>query len=245
MANQLLAARSASHVSKNWPENFFDLIQRMIEKHGIAEEDIYNFNETGFQMGVISTSEVITGSERRHQPKAVQPGNREWVTVIQGVNAQGWAIPSFIIFAGKHHLSAWYQDDAIPLDWPISLSENGWTTNKLGVKWLQHFDKHTKDRTVGVRRLLVIDGHESHDSLEFQQLCKEKNIITLCMPSHSSHLLQPLDVGCFRPLKQAYRRQIEDLMRNYIGHITKLEFLPAFSVAYQSSMTESNIRAGF
>ncbi|KAF2192836.1 CENP-B protein, partial [Zopfia rhizophila CBS 207.26] len=62
---------------------------------------------------------------------------------------------------------------------------------------------HTKDRTVGVRRLLVINGHESHNSLEFQQLCKEKNIITLYMPSHSSHLLQPLNVGCFGPLKQA------------------------------------------
>jgi hypothetical protein len=36
-------------------------------------------------MGVISTAKVVTGSERRSRPKAVQPGNREWVTVIQGV----------------------------------------------------------------------------------------------------------------------------------------------------------------
>jgi DDE superfamily endonuclease len=48
------------------------------------------------------------------------------------------------------------------------------------------------------------------------------------MPSHSSHLLQPLDVGCFTPLKQAYGRQIEDLIRNHINYVTNLEFLPAF-----------------
>ena len=85
---------------------------------------------------------------------------------------------------------------------------------------------------VGVRRLLILDGHESHHSLGFQELCKENNIYTLCMPPHSSHLLQPLDVGCFSPLKRAYSREIEALIRHHINHITKLEFLPAFKAAF-------------
>ena len=84
----------------------------------------------------------MTASERRGRPKAVQPGNREWVTVIQGINAAGWAIPPFIIFAGKHHLSAWYEED-IPRNWAITVSDNGWTTNEIGVEWLKHFIKHT------------------------------------------------------------------------------------------------------
>jgi hypothetical protein len=41
-------------------------------KYGIQDEDIFNFDETGFQMGMILTGIVITGSERRNQPKAVQ-----------------------------------------------------------------------------------------------------------------------------------------------------------------------------
>ena len=65
------------------------------------------------------------------------------------------------------------------------------------------------------------------------------------MPPHSSHILQPLDVGCFGPLKLAYGRQIEDLMRSSITHITKTDFLPAFYIAFQSAMTENNIKAGF
>ena len=56
--------------------------------------------------------------------------------------------------------------------------------------------------------LLIIDGHESHKSLAFQDLCEENKIITLCMPPHSSHILQPLDVGCFAPLKRAYSKEI-------------------------------------
>ncbi|OCK92739.1 CENP-B protein [Cenococcum geophilum 1.58] len=52
------------------------------------------------------------------------------------------------------------------------------------------------------------------------------------MPPHSSHLLQPLDVGCFSPLKRVYRNQIGSLIRNHINHIIKLKFLPAFRAAY-------------
>ena len=81
--------------------------------------------------------------------------------------------------------------------------------------------------------------------MEFHDFCKKKNIITLYIPSHLSYLLQPLDVGCFAPLKVAYGRQIENLMRNHINHITKLEFLPAFKSAFDATFTKSNIQASF
>jgi hypothetical protein len=74
-------------------------------KYGIANNNTYNFDETGFQMGVVSAGVVVTTSERREWPKAVQPGNREWATVIAAINALGWAIPPFIIVAGMYHVS--------------------------------------------------------------------------------------------------------------------------------------------
>jgi hypothetical protein len=224
---------------------WFERVARVRAEQGICEEDIYNFDEAGFLMGKITPRLVVTSSERRGQAKAIQPGNREWVTIIQGINATRWAIPPFVIFAGKHHLSAWYESDDIPGDWAIAVSENGWTNNDLGVAWLKHFIKHTTDRRVGARQLLILDGHGSHISNEFQDLCKENNIYALCMPAHSSHLLQPLDVGCFSPLKRAYGDQINSLIRNHICHITKLEFLPAFRAAYDQAITEKNICSSF
>ena len=65
------------------------------------------------------------------------------------------------------------------------------------------------------------------------------------MPPHSSHLLQPLDVGCFGLLKQAYGRQIESLMCAYINHISKVDFLYAFCEAFFASMIEKNIQGSF
>jgi hypothetical protein len=43
-----------------------------------------------------------------------------------------------------------------------------------------------------------------------------KNIITICMLPHSSHLLQSLDVRCFAQLKNAYGRQLKDCMHNFV-----------------------------
>jgi hypothetical protein len=63
-------------------------VENTIAKYGIRSDDIYNFDETGFMMGMISTRKVATRAQRRGKPKSVQPGNREWVTVIEGINHQ-------------------------------------------------------------------------------------------------------------------------------------------------------------
>lgn len=146
---------------------WFNLVRNTRAKYGIQDDDIYNFDESGFLMGIISSTMVVTSSEARNPPKGLQPGNREWITVIQGVGAFGQRIPPFVIFAGKFHLAAWYEDETIPSDWTIAVSTNGWTTNELGFSWIQHFNKHTKERTVGAYRLLILDGHESHQSVQF------------------------------------------------------------------------------
>jgi len=55
---------------------WFLLIQNTIAKYRIIDEDIYNFDETGFQIGVIATTKVVTAAEKA-RTDAIQPGNRE------------------------------------------------------------------------------------------------------------------------------------------------------------------------
>ncbi|KFY92311.1 hypothetical protein V500_04219 [Pseudogymnoascus sp. VKM F-4518 (FW-2643)] len=61
---------------------WFRLVRNMIAKYGIQEADIYNFDETGFLMGMLSSAKVVTSSERRSRPRTKQPGNREFVTPL-------------------------------------------------------------------------------------------------------------------------------------------------------------------
>jgi hypothetical protein len=133
-------------------------------------------------MGMIEPGTVVTGAHRQGRPKQMQSGNREWITVIEGINAEGQSIPPFIIGAGQYDFANWYQECDLPGDWVITLSENGWTNNQLGLDWLKHFDRSTAKRTKSRYRLLILDGHESHRSVEFEEYCKENKVITLCMP---------------------------------------------------------------
>ncbi|RYO48049.1 hypothetical protein AA0116_g12935 [Alternaria tenuissima] len=93
MADELLAARGTGQ---------FKFVEETKAKYGICDEDVYNFDEAGFMMGKITTQIVVTASERRVRPKATQPGNREWVTWVAAINAAGWAVPPFLIFAGQY-----------------------------------------------------------------------------------------------------------------------------------------------
>jgi hypothetical protein len=150
-----------------------------------------------------------------------------------------------VIVKGKYHLANWTTEGGFPPDWVIKTTPNGWTDNETGLDWIKHFDKHTKSRTKGIYRLLILDGHESHISAEFEAYCKDNSIITLSMPPHSSHLLQPLDVALYSPLKRAYSKEIELFIKASINHITKVEFFQAFKAAHYAIFTENNIKAGF
>ena len=134
--------------------SWFEQLQKVKNQWGIQDEDIYNFDETGFAMGLIATTKVVARAEMPGRPYLVQPGNREWVTTIECINTRGWSIPSTIIFKGKVHIEGWFDEAAIPSDWRIELSTNGWTTDAISLRWLQKvFIPATNGRTRGGYRL--------------------------------------------------------------------------------------------
>src|ERR1700722_5588139 len=150
-----------------------------------------------------------------------------------------------VIFEGKVHISTWYTD-ALPLDWIIGVSENGWTDDSLGLTWLTDvFQKHTVYRTKGVYRLFILDGYGSHSTPDFDLFCSEHSIITLCMPLHLSHLLQLLDVSCFSVVKRLYSQQIEGYMRVGLNHIDKPDFLTAYIPTRKEAMAIDIVRSRF
>jgi hypothetical protein len=168
---------------------WFKLVADTKAKYSVHDDDMHNFDKTGFQMGVIGSMKVVTGSERRTRPNLVQPGDREWVTVIQSICATGYTTPSFIIYKGHVHISVWYEEADILHDWKLSVSENSWTNNVLGLEWLKYFDMHTKACQVGRYRLLILDSHESHLNQGFKDYCLENKILMLYIPPHSLHIL--------------------------------------------------------
>src|SRR5262249_35440647 len=130
-------------------------------------------------------------------------------------------------------------------DWPIQTSTNGWTNDAIGFSWLEHFDMHTARCQIGSKRLLILDGHGSHTTAKFITHCRNQGIIPLCMPAHSSHLLQPLDLTVHGPLKKAYAALLDRRSRNTCSQVSKPEFINLFVQAEQLALTAKNIKSGF
>ena len=95
-------------------------------------------------------------------------------------------------------------------------------------------------------RLLILDGHGSHETTEFMYKCLENNIYLIFLPPHSSHVLQPLDLSIFSPLKASYRKEL-NLLGSLIDSapIGKRNFLLCYYKAREASITAGNILAGW
>ena len=113
--------------------------------------------------------------------------------------------------------------------------------------WIEHFEARTRSnlRSPEEYRLLICDGHDSHISAGMVNFCIQKRIDVLLLPPHSSHLLQPLDVAIFAPLKRAISLQISRLLRSGITRIQKAEWLERYIEAREQGITTANILAGW
>jgi hypothetical protein len=68
----------------------------------------------------------------------------------------------------------------VGLNWQIEVSNNGWTTDEIGLRRIQNlFIPSTNSRVRGRYRLLILDGHGSHLTPQFDRICAENDIIPL------------------------------------------------------------------
>ena len=91
--------------------------------------------------------------------------------------------------------------------------------------------------------MLLIDGHASHITTQVIDYCISQKIILLCLPAHTTHLLQPLDVGVFAPLATAYKAHVQRVTRLGASYsIDKTDFLKLYQLARHEAITPLNIR---
>jgi hypothetical protein len=123
-------------------------------------------------------------------------------------------------------------------------------TGQLFKAWIGHFVKNVRDCGLGIFshycHLFILDGHGSHVTTDVVKTAQGVGLDMLILPSHTSHTIQPLDVSCFTPFKQAFHllRDVWTLRNKSKG--TSKEVLASWvSAALQKSLTEKNIKSGF
>ena len=120
----------------------------------------------------------------------------------------------------------------------VATSENGWTDDKIRFEWFKQIfvPQATEQKQIEAEKeklavaealdlenwgeeleeplqiMLIYDGHGSHMTLEWINLSKDNNIILFCLPPHTTHCLQLLDVSCFGPLQIAWFNWCDEIL---------------------------------
>jgi len=90
--------------------------------------------------------------------------------------------------------------------------------------------------------MLIVDGHASHVTTKAIKFCLAHKIVLLCLPPHTTHILQLLDVGIFAALAALYKKGVRERSRFLIDYsIDKVDFLEIYKVARARAITELNI----
>lgn len=93
--------------------------------------------------------------------------------------------------------------------------------------------------------ILFIDGHTSHINLPVSEFCRNHNIILYCFPAHASHILQPLDVTVFGPLKKMWNDAIDEFQAKYKTSVTKHSFFQVFDQPWKKATEKKHSVSGF
>jgi len=203
-------------------------------------------DETGIIEGH-GLNEYVVGSAETRTVQGKQPGSRGWTTILKCISAIGALTDPAVVYKGKSVQQQWFPSQLDLFDnWHFTATENGWTTDATALEWLEKvFIPQTQPRDHSAR-LLILDGHGSHETTEFLWKCLEYNIYLLFLPAHTSHVLQPLDLTVFPSLKRACRKELQKLSSLIDSTpIGKRNFLICYQKARQGSITPSNIKSGW
>ena len=224
---------------------FFDEFERLRDQYKINLEDIWNMDETGFQMGQTHATCVVF-DPAVGRPTVPGTGNTKWVSIIECISHERVLKP-YMIFDGKfpeEHMFPSIQELQELPDCTWAFSPKGWTDSELAKDWLrQVFIPKTLKQ--GRHSILILDNQDSHITGEFQYLCFENNIHTLFLPAHASHKLQPLNVGPFSPLSKKYSHLLSAYTPTGLATLNRASFTQIYIQARTESFTERNIRAGW
>ena len=202
---------------------------------------IYNCDETGISI-VHKPGKVVAEMGRRNVYALTSAERGKTHTVLACVSASGHVLPPMIIYPRKRCVPDAMKEGAVP-DTLFMSSETGWINSELYLQWFQFFLDHIPP----VRPVLLLeDGHASHTSIEVLELARANGVHILCFPAHSTHVLQPLDVGVFKSFKTHFSKACTRYMSEHPGRVVTADKLASLvAEAWPSSFTNVNIMSGF
>ena len=133
-------------------------------------------------------------------------------TVLMCASADRTSLGPLVVYKGKNIYNTWTENG--PQNAFYACTESGWMEHTVFKKWFTTvFIKHINENNIQRPAVLMYDGHGSHLTYQTVISAMENHVIIIALPPHTTHALQPLDVGLFKPLKTQWRKILLQFFR--------------------------------
>jgi hypothetical protein len=229
--------------SKEVVDDFFAKLGAVYGRLNLISKpmNIFNVDETG--IGIVHKVGKVVAEVGRHKVHSLTSAEKGRThTVVTCVSASGNSLPPLMIYPRKRRLPEKARVGAVA-GTVFMVSDNGWINREIYLEWFKLFlQSIPSSRPV----LLLQDGHYSHISVELIELAKANDIHLMCLPAHTSHILQPLDVGVFKSFKSFFSKSCHEYMMTNPGRVITTDVLASLvGKAWPQSLTPLNILSGF
>jgi len=244
IAKSLSAARAIA-ANPQQVRAWFKVYENLRNKLHITDpRNIWNFDETGVQD--IPKDQLVWAENGKTCYHIVSGEKGETSTIVGWCNAAGEVIPPLIIHKGQR----------VPLHWEAEkpggcycrATETGYINKDKLYEYGKAFIRFLKyNNRLGSPHIVLMDGHSSHVyNTPFYELMRENNVYLICIPAHTTHVLQPLDLFPFALFKKFWEWYLDNWnFKNAGQKLPKKKFWDVFWPAWKRGMTKKAIFRAF
>lgn len=238
---QLMNPARAQKLNKFIVEDHFTKLTKIFDEMNLHQnpQNLFNMDEKGCRLTIHHQQQVIgqKGTKRVH---LVAPEHAENVTIAGCCNALGNHIPPMVIFKGKRLKREW--EENLPHGTLVKMAEKGSMTTELFIEFLRHLHRYKGKDPI----LLIFDGAASHLDISITEAADEFSIRLFCLPSNTTHELQPLDKAVYRSFEHHWDQEVLRFWDvNPDRRLNKCRFGNILSEVWPKCMTPANIINGF
>lgn len=228
---------------------WFERVRAYFEANGLLHifeepQRIFNCDETGFFLSPKEKQVLVKRGSKRVYNR-VANDEKECLTVLVNVAADGTIAPPMVLFPYKRVPP--YIKASVPSWWGLGNTDSGWMTMEAFYEYVTNvFFPWLLQKKITLPVALFLDGHTSHISLPLSTFCKDKGIILVALLPNATHVLQPLDVAVFRPVKGTWRAVVHNYrVENNYTKLTREEFSKEVQKCFDQSLKPDTIKSGF
>ena len=250
-----ISVRTPETVSKARASNteesireWFDHLKTNLEEMGALNvlEDpkrVFNTDETCVRLCPRSGRVIGERGWKNVYEVAVGP-EKSTLTFLGTFNADRDIVAPMVIYPYKRVPGD--IERMLPANFCHGRSDSGWMKSETFYEFISKgFIPWIEANNITLSVILFVDGHRTHMTMQVSTLCENAGIILYLLPPNTTHILQPADVGAFKPLKHYWQLAVGDFQRSNVNAVvTRKEVAPILGEVLKK-ISRSTVRNAF